>query len=247
MAWGSAQARALILSEAVSTPLEATPGVRHTYSDLGFLVLLAVIEGVTGERVETVWARRVAEPLRLTGLCWKPGFSKDIVATEDCPRRGRAIEGEVHDLNTAALGGTSTHAGLFGTGEGVAAAGQAFLDCFHGRRPGCDAWQGVLRRAWSESGAGSHRLGWDGRSVPGSTGDHFPADSVGHLGYTGTSLWIAPRQQVVVAFLTNRVHPSVEDQRIRVLRPRVHDAVVRALENLGRWDGSGLGSAGEVD
>ncbi len=218
--WGSAEARALVLHEAATTTVLAGPGEAYAYSDLGFLTLCGVLEAAGGDRLDRLWADRVARDW--SGLAWGVP-PENSIATEDCPFRGRMIEGEVHDLNCASMGGSSTHAGLFGTGEGVVRAGESFLRAFQ-------RGEGAISRAWRERGAGSHWLGWDGRT-PGasSSGQYFPSDSAGHLGYTGTSIWVAPSWELVVALLTNRVHPSVEDQRIKSLRPRVHDAVARAL------------------
>jgi len=227
-AWGTPAARARVLTEAMSTPLQSDPGTAHAYSDLGFLTLCALLEAVGGDRIDRLWAELVAGPMGLSGLVWTPGAVPEVVATEDCPVRGRVVEGEVHDLNCASMGGHSTHAGLFGTGRATAAAGQAFLD----RLPA----GGAQARAWSERGAGSHRWGWDGISRPSSTGRFFPMDGVGHLGFTGTSLWVVPSEQVVVTLLTNRVHPAI-DPRTRALRPAVHDAVVLALKGSGQWVG----------
>ncbi len=207
-----------ILELAASTACDAPAG---TYSDLGFLTLCQFLEQRFGARIDALWEQLV--PHR-EGLSWGSSFA---TATEDCPVRGRVIEGQVHDLNCWAMGGHSTHAGLFGDAAAVARAGWGFLEDY--RRGG------AIRRAWTTRGAGSHWLGWDGRSPESSSGDHFPADAVGHLGFTGTSLWIAPSHGVVVSLLTNRVHPSVEDSRIRLLRPVVHDAVVRSLQRTGRW------------
>lgn len=230
LAWGSPEARALVLREAASTPLEAEPGARHTYSDLGFLVICSMLEAAGGERIDRLWQRLVAEPGGFSGLSWG---SPNAVSTEDCPRRGQVVTGQVHDLNCASMGGFSSHAGLFGDAEAVSFAGQRFLDAARGLGPLAGD---SIRVAWTRRGAGSHHLGWDGPSAEGSSsGAYFGDDAVGHLGFTGTSLWISPSRQVVVALLTNRVHPSVADQRIRALRPRVHDEVVRTLIGLGRW------------
>ena len=213
------QDRAEILELAASTPRDAKPG---TYSDLGFLTLCQKLEEVGGARIDRLWEALV--PHR-EGLTWG---SPTAVATELCPLRGHVVQGEVHDLNAWTMGGHSSHAGLFGDALAVVRAGWGYLQ---DARSG-----GAIARAWTTRGQGSHWLGWDGRSEGvSSSGTLFPSDSVGHLGFTGTSIWIAPRHGVVVALLTNRVHPSVEDTRIRQLRPAVHDAVVRWLQRNGRW------------
>ena len=229
--WGSPETRAALLSEATTTALLAPPGAVHAYSDVGFLVLCRLLEAVGGDRIDRLWQRRIATVAGWTGLGWG---AADAAATEACPVRGRVIEGEVHDLNAAALGGASTHAGLFGTALAVARAGWDFL---RGARGEGALASEALHHAWSHRGAGSHRLGWDGVSAGGSSsGTRWDPRGVGHLGFTGTSLWLAPSRGVVVVLLTNRVHPSVTDIRIRALRPAVHDAIVDALVALGRWE-----------
>jgi len=227
--WGTAATRAAVVAAAVGTPLAAEPGTAHTYSDLGFLSLLAVLEAAGGARIDLLLQDLVLGPAGLTDLRWGwPGAA----ATEDCPVRGRVVEGEVHDLNAFSMGGVSSHAGLFGTARSVARAGDAILDAVQGRRD--DLPGRSLATFWTSRGPGSHACGWDTVSLPSSTGSFWPADGVGHLGYTGTSLWIAPRQRVVVAFLTNRVHPIDDKTKAAIndARPRVHDAVARSLG----WD-----------
>lgn len=225
-AWGVESTRAAVLRAARATPLEAAPGERHIYSDLGFLVLLEVLEAVTGRPIDVLFSR-LLDKAGIRDLHWGwPGAA----ATEDCPVRGGVVEGTVHDLNCAALGGRSTHAGLFGPARAVAAYADRLLHATldpaaHRALPGR-----TLARLWRLRGPGSHRGGWDS-VTPGasSTGRFFPPDSVGHLGYTGTSVWIAPSRRTVVVLLTNRVHPNDDKGPIREIRPRVHDAVARAL------------------
>lgn len=223
--WGTPEARRRILDAARLTPLVAAPGEVHAYSDLGFLVLCELIEVLGGARLDRLLAPLLAS-VDEADLRWGwPGAA----ATEDCPVRKRIIEGEVHDLNAFAMGGVSSHAGLFGTSRAVA----RWADALH------QAWTGAasplpgaaLARLVAGRGPGSHRLGFDG-ITPGasSTGARFPADAVGHLGYTGTSVWIAPDRGLVVVVLTNRIHPRDDLAAIREARPRLHDAV---LDDLG--------------
>jgi len=217
--YSTASSRSEVLEQALATPLEAAPGDRHTYSDIGFLVLCALVERLGGARIDALVGP-------LPGLSWG---ASSAAPTEDCAERGGVVVGEVHDLNCWRMGGVSSHAGLFGDALAVARQGRRHL--LDSRADGAIAW------AWRHRGAGSHVLGWDGLSEPSSSGAFFPADSVGHLGFTGTSLWVAPSQDVVVVLLTNRVHPSIDDLRIRVLRPAIHDAVVSNLRSRGLWSG----------
>jgi CubicO group peptidase (beta-lactamase class C family) len=227
--WGTREARDAVIAAAIATPLTADPGTTHVYSDLGFLVLLAVLEAAGGDRIDVLHRDLVLVPAGFSGaLRWGwPGAA----ATEDCPVRGRVIEGEVHDLNAWSMGGVSSHAGLFGTARSVAGLGEALLDAVQGRRD--DLPGRALATFWASRGLGSHVCGWDTPSNPvSSTGRWWPAHAVGHLGYTGTSVWMAPDERVVVALLTNRVHPVDDKEPIRAARPRVHDAVSHTLG----WD-----------
>ena len=145
-----------------------------------------------------------------------------FAATERCPWRGRVLSGEVHDDNTFAMGGVSGHAGLFGDAESVMQVAAAWLDSYQGRAS--IFARELTERFWQRSKVpGSTRtLGFD---TP-SAGSRLGSRSVGHTGFTGTSLWIDPDRELVVVLLTNRVHPSRENEGIKKFRMRVHDLVV---------------------
>jgi CubicO group peptidase (beta-lactamase class C family) len=230
--WGTESARRLILDSAAATKVASEPGKRHCYTDIGFLVLTDLLERAGQAPLETLFEERILRPAGVRDLRW--GWPR-AAATEDCPVRGHVIEGTVHDLNCAAMGGISAHAGLFGPASAVAALGQALLDAVLGKDNGLPG--STLASFWSApSGLGSHRLGFDSISDGyTSTGLHFPSDTVGHLGYTGTSLWITPFRRTVVVLLTNRVHPKDKKKAIRAARPIIHDAVAAALG----WDKPG--------
>lgn len=227
--FGTAQARALVYADVLAQPVQAEPGTRHTYSDIGFLWLLQIAERVGGKPFAQLFHDRVTVPSGIADLRW--GWPLAAATEWPCPFRQVGIEGTVHDLNCASIGGVSTHAGLFGTSRAVAGLGEAFLRAAAGDAAFAGLPGRTLAHLWSLSGVGSHKGGWDGVSRGGytSTGAHWPDDGVGHLGYTGTSLWMSPSRQVVVALLTNRVHPVDDKEPIRALRPVVHDAVARAL------------------
>ena len=243
--WGSAAARDHVLAAARGTPLVAVPGDEHAYSDLGFLLLGAAMETLCSQRLDALYESRVRQP---SGVDLRWGWT-GAAATEDCPKRGVVVRDSVHDLNAHAMGGISSHAGLFGAVEQVAAAAAWQLSSWQGENSrGLDS--SVVRRFWSHRAAGSHHLGWDGVSAAGSSaGDLWPQDGVGHLGFTGCGVWIAPRQDAIVALVSNRVHPVVEGGSVpdapihpryaafKTLRPAVHTAVVEALKRADRWPG----------
>jgi CubicO group peptidase (beta-lactamase class C family) len=237
---------AAYLARIVAMDLAYEPGAKSVYSDLGIVLLGQVLERVSGMPFATLARRRVLEPLQMKDCLYLPpaALLDRIAPTENDPWRGRVVRGEVHDENAFALGGVAPHAGLFGTAPGLAHLAQALLDggAFGGRR--------LVSRATVELFTGragvpgsSRALGWDtptdetGRrsSVPGepgysSAGSLLSGRSFGHTGFTGTSMWMDPERSLYVVLLTNRVHPTRENNKIREVRARVADAVVRALD-----------------
>jgi CubicO group peptidase (beta-lactamase class C family) len=142
--------------------------------------------------------------------------------------RNRIIQGEVQDENTSILNGVAAHAGLFSTAEDIAKFAHAMLNS--GRpilRPDTVA---LFTRRESAPPATSRALGWDTPSAPSQSGKYFAPTSFGHLGYTGTSLWIDPVRQLSITLLTNRTWPDCSNQIIKQVRPKFHDAVIEALK-----------------
>lgn len=214
------------VGQALATAPISAPGAEHRYSDLGFVVLGEVLRAATGLGIAALLDREVIEPLGLAHTGFRgtvrsaPVDSGDIAATEQCPERGLLV-GQVLDRNTWAMGGAAPHAGLFGPADEVAALAQAWWDA---PRSG---WLPRGRRdaAWAGP-PGGHVLGWDTVSPEGytSAGRQLSPRSVGHLGFTGTSLWIDPERAVAIVLLTNRTHPDRDNPRLRAFRPRLHDA-----------------------
>ena len=225
------QAAAWILRQ----PLAYRPGHASVYSDLGFMMLGDILETCYEQPLDVLFARRIARPLKLYGIAYLPLESmrrvKDIAATERCEWRGRILSGEVHDANAWAMGGVAAHAGLFATAAGVWAFAHAMLEAAAGRLD----WlpPSLLRESWQRQSnpAGTTRaLGWDTPTPGGSSsGSFFSHNAIGHLGFTGCSLWIDLERQVSLILCTNRVHPSRQSNRIAQLRPKVHDLVMHAL------------------
>ena len=210
-------------------PLEYPPGSQSLYSDLGFILLAFLITDAAGD-VDDLFDQ-LARRLDLGDLRYRPpaAWRPRTAPTEVDPWRGRLLRGDVHDENGWALGGVAGHTGLFGTAPAVGRFARALLETLDGAerlvRPV------TLARFLRHSAVpGSSRaLGWDTMLVTSSCGHRLSPDAFGHTGFTGTSLWIDPRQDLYVVLLTNRVHPTRHNEAILELRPAVHDAVVEAL------------------
>ena len=223
----------------VSQPLAYEPGTQVRYSDLGFILLGYFLEHQYGKPLATLFLDKVAKPLGLDAMAYRPlGSASPLpdepeayAATELCSWRGRVLVGEVHDENCWAMGGVAGHAGLFATVEAVWQFAQALLDTVTGRRewlPPALLQQSWQRQPWP---SGSTRaVGWDTPSAVRSTaGDYFSPHAIGHLGFTGTSLWIDWERDVIVVLCTNRVHPSRQSSGIQQLRPAVHNIIMQEL------------------
>jgi CubicO group peptidase (beta-lactamase class C family) len=240
-AGGKEVVRAAVLAE----PLEAPPGTRAVYCDPGFLALGFLLEAMAGERLARLADQRAFAPLGLRetlyldgldperGWTWVHAEGRGFAPTERCEHRHEVNQGSVNDDNAWAMGGGAGHAGVFSTAPEVAALGQAWLDALHGR-PSIVPAAAAAEFARPDPTPGSTRaLGWDTPSDAGSSlGARFgrgTRGAIGHLGFTGTSLWIDPDAEVVAVLLTNRVHPTRDNELIREFRPRFHDAVADAL------------------
>ena len=158
--------------------------------------------------------------------------AQEFAATEDCPWRKMVLQGEVDDENAWALGGYSGHAGLFSTAEDVHVITNMIREHYFGMRRDFLKPKTVrefLRRQNIVEGS-DWALGWDTRALEGSSaGKNFSRESVGHTGFTGTSIWMDLEKDVVVILLTNRVHPTRNNDRIKTFRPKLHDAVMKEL------------------
>jgi CubicO group peptidase (beta-lactamase class C family) len=151
--------------------------------------------------------------------------------TGRCRWSAESLTGLVHDDNCSAMGGVGGHAGLFGSGEGVIAICQAFLDLYHGRETVLPISRETFLKACEPVKDSEWTRGFNLVSPEGSSsGRYFSANSIGHLGFTGVSFWIDLDKQRIVSLLTNRVIKGDDLEGIREMRPELHDAVVRCLE-----------------
>ncbi len=229
--------KAELLAAAFTTPLTADPGARAEYSDIGFIVLGVALERIADETLDRFCQRELFGPLGMARTAYNPPATwRDSIppTADDRSFRDRIIQGEVQDENASLLGGVAGHAGLFATAEDLATFAHTLLQVGQGMggpeliRPETLAL--FTRREASPAGT-SRALGWDTPSSPSQSGKYFSAGSFGHLGYTGTSLWIDPQRQLSVTLLTNRSWPDCASQAIKEVRPKFHDAVVAALDS----------------
>lgn len=245
-----------LLRAAFTASLSNDPGTHAEYSDIGFIVLGAALERIAGETLDVFCQREVFGPLGMIHSTFNPPKESrsKIPPTADerpdsekvagtpaleesavnaAPRftrstlRHRIIQGEVQDENASILGGVAGHAGLFSTAGDLARFAHAML------HSGCPILRpetvAIFTRRESIPPGTSRALGWDTPSAPSQSGKYFSPKSFGHLGYTGTSLWIDPERQFSIALLTNRTWPDCRNQAIRQIRPRLHDAIVEQL------------------
>jgi CubicO group peptidase (beta-lactamase class C family) len=225
-----AKTREALLEAACTTPLASDPGRQAEYSDIGFIVLGLALERLADESLDRFCQNEIFGPLAMTHTTFNPapGLRPSIPPTaDDRDFRGRIIQGEVQDENASVLGGVAGHAGLFSTAPDVAVFAYSMIQ---GGRPILRPQTVALftRRERKPEGT-SRSLGWDTPSSPSQSGRYFSTNAYGHLGYTGTSLWIDPERQISVTLLTNRTWPDCKNQAISQIRPRFHDAVMEAL------------------
>ena len=234
--------RRLVLAE----PLEYIPGEKEIYSDLGYILLAWVVEFLAGRRIDHFITERLYIPLGIDLLFFndlfqrkRPGAGLEALhpvcrfaSTSDCPWRKKVMCKEVEDENAWAAGGIEGHAGLFGTAACVHRLCCEILAALDGKKTivlAPDVIQGFTRKK-----KGMSRVaGFDTPSLQDSSAGHFfSPHSIGHLGFTGTSFWIDPDRGLIVILLTNRVHPSRENIKIRTFRPRIHDMIASEFREI---------------
>lgn len=234
----SASTPAALFRACLELPLEAKPGTRAEYSDPGFLLLGKALEVLIRGDLAPWIGREVIQPLGLSATCYNPppAMRGSIPPTEDDTKfRHRVIQGEVQDENAWVLKGVSGHAGLFSNVSDLLRFSAAILASAPNARaqsnlPTIFASETVQRFAERQGPEGSFRaLGWDTPSQESTSGRHFSPHSIGHLGFSGCSLWIDLDAAVAVALLTNRTWPDRSNRQIRQVWPAFHDAVREAL------------------
>lgn len=223
------QAMALVLA----TPLDTVPGVRMVYSDLGAILLGEVVRRVSGAPLDVFVGREVFTPLGMRETGWRPAPSLKprIAPTEIDPWRQRHLRGEVHDENAYALGGMTGHAGLFSTAADLSRLARMYLNwgTLDGVRV-LDSTTIARFTARPETSLSNRALGWEKPTGSNSAGHRMSPAAFGHTGFTGTSIWIDPGNDIFVILLTNRVNPTRENRKIGQVRIAVADAVMGTLQ-----------------
>ncbi len=223
--------REKLVQQVLSLPLEAAPGKRAQYSDFGFILLGLVLERIAREPLNVFCTREIFAPLGMHHTFFNPGPERreSIVPTvDDRTFRQRIVQGEVHDENAFVMGGVAGHAGVFSVASDIA----RFAECMlRGGGPIFDpATVATFTQRQSAPTGTTRALGWDTPSTPSQSGKYLSSGSYGHLGYTGTSLWIDPDRSVSITLLTNRVWPDCSSQAIQQVRPGIHDAIIEGLD-----------------
>ncbi len=230
----TASTPAALLRACLALPIAGEPGARFEYSDPGFILLGKAVEVLTRESLPTWTRREIYQPLGLaaTGYCPPKSAKLFIPPTEqDTSLRHRRIQGEVQDENAWVLKGAAGHAGLFSNVPDLLRFAGEILDASantgKARLLDASTVEFFARRQGPEGS--SRALGWDTPSGNSSSGRHFSPHSIGHLGFSGCSLWIDLDAGIAVALLTNRTWPDRQTQAIRAVRPSFHDAIREAL------------------
>jgi CubicO group peptidase (beta-lactamase class C family) len=231
---GSPAAKRFVLDRIHRSRLVYSPGTKSLYSDLGFILLGELVEGIVALSLDRFCRNEIFRPLAMKQTSYiRTGSNRRgrFAATERSDWRKKIVTGQVHDDNAYVMGGVAGHAGLFGTAMDLNRFAQMMLGSLRGNDalvPRKIVETFVTRQTTPGS---SWALGWDTPSKsprsPSSSGRFFSPRSFGHLGYTGTSLWIDPEQDLVVVLLTNRVHPTSRNIKIRTFRPLIHDLVYK--------------------
>jgi len=228
-----ARTRDELTRSAAKTPLTKPPGTEVEYSDIGFIVLGEALTRLADEGLDTFCQREIFGPLGMAHTGFNPLAEQrtSIPPTlNDQGFRPRVIQGEVNDDNAAAMGGIAGHAGLFAPAEDLACFAQALLD------GGAPVFRqeslAIFTKRELVPAETTRTLGWDTPSQTSLAGKYFSPGSFGHLGFTGTSLWIDAERQISITLLTNRTWPDGKNIGIRQVRPEFHDAVRESLIRL---------------
>ena len=221
--------------------LKESMGHPPCYSDIGFMFLEWIINKMSGQRIDAYIHSKIYQPLGLNNLFYIDLFdpnhqkidfqSMQFAATENCPWRKKVLEGEVHDDNAYSLGGICGHAGLFGTAKDVMSLLIKILNAYLGNTSHNKYFddQSLFSLFLTPQKNINKTLGFDIPTYPNSSAGHyFSKHTVGHLAFTGCSFWIDLEKSLIILLLTNRVHPTRKNEKIKQFRPYIHDMIMKA-------------------
>lgn len=223
-----------VIKEIYSSDLEYKTGEKTVYSDLGIIMLGKVIEKVTGKSLDRYCEDEIFTPLKMNSTFYNPNDSlKKLCAPTEMDNywRMRVLQGEVHDETSAMLNGVAGHAGLFSTAGDIAKLMSVLMNKGNYNDLQFIKQSTIELFTKRYSAESTRALGWDTKSDSGSSaGKYFSNYSFGHTGYTGTSIWADPERNLFVVLLTNRVYPTRENTKIQIVRPQLHDVIIKFLE-----------------
>jgi beta-glucosidase-like glycosyl hydrolase/CubicO group peptidase (beta-lactamase class C family) len=216
-------------------PLENPPGTKTVYSDLGVILLGKIVEKISGQPLDAFCHQQIFSQLKMGETFYNPPpqLLERIAPTEWDIWRGRVVHGQVHDENAYALGGVSGHAGLFSTARDLAIFLQMLLNggAYENVRLLKPETVSLFTGRQNLVAGSSRALGWDTADGTNSAGHLMSPRAYGHTGFTGTSVWGDLEKNLFVILLSNRVHPTRNNQHIISFRRTLHDAVMRAVES----------------
>lgn len=230
-----------LIKQILEEPLEQSPGERVVYSDLGYILLGHILEIIYNEPLEDIFKHKISHPLELKNTFFNPldrhkekvnANPADFAATENCPWREKVLIGEVMDDHAYLMGGVAGHAGLFSTAQDI----KKWINELQKAKQGKSSLisQDTFNLFFSVPKSRDPQLpfftlGFDIPTDNSSSGTHFSSNSIGHLGYSGCSFWWDINQDVYIILLTNRVHPSRDNDKIKEARPKIHDVIWESL------------------
>ncbi|MCB0280105.1 MAG: serine hydrolase, partial [Calditrichaeota bacterium] len=214
-------------------PLIYKPGTQTVYSDLGFILLMRAVETITGKSLDQFVKETFYEPMNLAAIGFLPKEKRLIPPTEAVEWRGHMAQGEVHDENAMSIGGVSGHAGLFANVQSLSAICQLLLKkgVYNGKRYLSTTVIDLFTQKAGVDSLSDRGFGWDKPSAISGAGKYISDQAFGHYGFTGTTVWVDPTNDVFIIHLSNRVYPTRNNIKIRKFRPVFYNLV---MEQLGK-------------
>ncbi len=240
----------VVVEMILAQEIQYSPQQQDIYSDLGFILLGDILEKVSRQNLDIFWKETICRPLGLEKSLFFPKFEgirgQSYMSTGICGWSKERLSGRVHDDNCRAMGGVAGHAGLFGTTTALLALCRNVLQQMSGEADHPAYSAQLLREALLRDKRAAWACGFDSpHPTDSSSGHYFSSASRGHLGFTGTSFWMDPRQQTVIVLLTNRVLCGDNREAIKLFRVAVHDAIMGSLLSPVKKSAGGSKAGGE--